>query len=159
MNAINSIKAIIILQFDGKRTLAKYYDAQLQAKSKEFEKNIYSKMKTSKSKDDLLSLDENLILHKFVTDAHIYVVGGRNEHPVVLNSLLECIVEIITSMQSNVIGGNVVLENLSRIMLALDEICDSGMILETKPKNVLQRISDSGQEESLGLTARRLFGL
>lgn len=160
MNVINSIKAIIILSTDGRRTLVKYYDEQMQSNSKlDFEKKLYSKTKSPKAKDEIIELDGVLVVHKFITDSHIYVVGDRNENPLVLDSVLSCLVEIFNSLSSNVIGGNLVHDNSSRVVLALDEICDSGMILETDPNLVLQRITATNQEdfESVSRTAKR-FG-
>lgn len=162
MSVINSIKAIIILQMDGRRTIAKYYDDQLQSTSKQFERRLFARTKTTKPKDEILVLDGILIVHKFITDSHIYVMGGKNENPLVLDSVLSCIVEIISSLQTNSTGGNVVLENLSRIILALDEICDSGMILEIDPALVVQRITATNHDDFESMaqrTARRIFGL
>lgn len=162
MSTINSIKAIIILQIDGRRTLAKYYDDQLHSTSKQFEKRLFSKTKTPKAKDEVIVLDGVLIVHKFITDSHIYVVGGKNENPLVLEGVLSCLVEIISSLPNNGVSNNLVLDNLSRVILALDEICDSGMILEIDPNLVLQRITATSQDDFESMahrTARRLFGI
>jgi len=163
MNVINSIKAVIILQIDGRRAIAKYYDDQLQSTCKQFERRLFSRTKTTKPKDEVLVMDSLLVVHKFITDSHIYVVGGRNENPMVLEGVLSCLVEIINSLQTSSTSGNVVLENLSRVILALDEICDSGMILEIDPNLVIQRITATNHDDfDLSMaqrTARRIFGL
>lgn len=162
MNVINSIKAIIILQIDGRRTLAKYYDEQLATTSKQFERRLFSKTKTPKAKDEVIVLDGVLVVHKFITDSHIYVIGGRNENPLVLDNVLSCIVEIINSLSNNGINNNVVMENLSQVILALDEICDSGMILEIDPNLVLHRITSSPSDDLESMAqraAKRFFGV
>ena len=164
-NVINSIKAIIILQVDGRRRVAKYYDEQLNKDSKGFERRLFAKTKNPKAKDEIIVLDGVLVVHKFMTDSHLYVVGGRNENPLVLDSLLNCLVEITDGKLSSNNSSNdgLQLDDLSRVILALDEVCDSGMILETDPNLVLQRItsaSNSDDFESKALrTARGFFGL
>lgn len=161
MSVLNTIKAIIILQMDGRRTLAKYYDEKLN--SKQFERRIFAKTKTPKAKDEIIVEDGYLILHKFSTDSHIYVVGSRTENPLLLDSVLNCIVEVITCLSTNSMGNNTVLDNLSRVILALDEICDGGLILEIDHNLVLQRISTTSMDESVESmaqrTARRFFGI
>lgn len=160
MNIMNTIKAIIILQTDGRRTLAKYYDEKLN--SKQFERKLYAKTKTPKAKDEIIFLDGVLIVHRFVTDSHFYIVGGRNENPLILDSVLTCLVEVVSHLSSNNSNNNTVLDNLSRVILALDETCDGGLILEVDPNLVLQRISSTNEdtvESMASRTARRIFGI
>lgn len=160
MNIMETIKAIIILQIDGRRTIAKYFDEKLN--SKQFERKLYAKTKTPKAKDEIIVLDGVLIVHRFVTDSHFYIVGGRNENPLILDSVLNCLVEVVGSLSSNSTSNNTVLDNLSRVILALDEIFDGGLILEVDPNLVLQRIASTNEEtmESMASrTARRIFGI
>lgn len=160
MSITSTVRAIIILQTDGRRTLAKYYDDKLN--QKQFERRLFGKTKTPKAKDEIVVLDGVLVVHRFLTDSHIYVVGGRNENPLVLDTVLNCIVEVIGSLSSNNLSSNTVLDNLSRVILALDEICDGGIILEIDPNLVLQRITSVNEDtvESVAQrTARRIFGI
>lgn len=157
---LSTIKAIIFLQIDGKRSLATYYDDSIN--QKQFERHLYTKTKTPKAKDEIIVLDGMLVVHRFITDSHIYVVGGRNENPLVLDCVLNCIVEVVGSLSGNNLVNNTILDNLSRVILALDEICDSGLILEIDPGLVLQRVTAANEEsvESVAQrTARRFFGL
>lgn len=160
MSILNTIKAIIMLQIDGRRALANYYDNSIN--QQQFEKNLYAKTKTPKVRDEIITLDGHLIVHRFVTDSHIYVVGNRNENPLILDSVLECLVDVIKSLPSNNSGNNTIIENLSRVILALDEICDSGLILETDSNLIEQRITPNEVDtvESMAQrTARRFFGI
>lgn len=157
---MNTIKAIIILQTDGRRTLAKYFDDKLNPK--QFERKLFAKTKTPKAKDEIIVLDGVLIVHRFVTDSHFYIVGGRNENALVLDNVLNCLVEVVGSLSSNNTSNNTVLDNLSRVILALDEICDGGLILEVDPNLVLQRITSTNEdtmESMASRTARRIFGI
>lgn len=158
MNTIGCIKAIIILSFDGRRVLAKYYSEKLN--SEQFEKRLFSKSKTQKSKDEIIVLDGLLIVHKCISGSHIYVVGGRNDNPLILDCVLNCLAEVINSLPNGERTGNIVLDNLSRVISALDEICDHGLILEVDPKLVMERIEPTQDTSSGSMTdtARRLFG-
>lgn len=156
---MNTIKAIIILQVDGRRTLVKYFDEKLN--SRQFEKRLYSKTKNPKTKDEIIVVDGVLIVHKFITDTHLYIVGGRNENPLILETVLNCLGEVISSLTTNSMNTNTVSDNLGRVILALDEICDGGLILEVDPNLVLQRISPAEEsvESMAQRTARRIFGI
>ena len=156
MSVINSIKAIIFLRTDGRRGIAQYYDEQLASNWKQFEKRIYAKTKTPKAKDEIIVLDGALIVHKFARDNHIYVVGARNENPLVLESVLSCLVVVTTT------ADFYNQDFRSRMVLALDEICDSGIILEMDPNLVMQRVLSTNSEDLESIahrTARRFFGI
>lgn len=161
MDITSTLKAIIILRTDGRRSLAQYYDDKL--KPDQFERNLFAKTKSPKLKDNIIVLDGVLVVHKFLIDSHFYVVGGRDENPLVLDGVLNCLVEVIDAISSNSMNnGNTVLSNLSRVILALDEICEGGLILEVDSNLVLQRITATNEDygESIAQRGfRRLIGL
>lgn len=157
MNVVNSIKAIVILGLDGRRGMAQYYDEQLSSASMQFEKRLFAKTKTPKAKDEIIVLDGMLIVHKFIHELHVYVVGARNENPLILDGVLNCMVEVIKKSSEHESH-----DHRSRIILALDEICDSGVILELDPELVMKRIESQSHDdlESIGKrAARHFFGL
>lgn len=160
MNISNTVKAIIILQIDGKRMIAKYFDESLNTSAKQFEKRLFAKTKTPKAKDEIIVLDGVLVVHRFVTDSHYYIVGNRNENPMVLDSVLHCLVEVVSTISSE--NKSSKLDNLTKVILALDEICDGGLILETDSNLVLQRIASMNEDyvESIASKiGKRILGL
>lgn len=136
MDIANTIKAIIILSIDGKRTLAKYYDEKLNQPS--FEKNIFAR--THRTKDEVLVVDGATVVHKSITDLHFYVVGSANENPVILATVLKCLDEVVSSLLNKNVERQALMDKLDDMILALDEICDGGVIIETDPNLVLERV-------------------
>ena len=99
------IKAIIILDNDGKRLFAKYYDdalsggasaaASLPASSGisnppqgEFEKKLFQK--TYKANSEIVMLDGMTIVYRSTVDVFFYVVGSSDENELILSSVLNC---------------------------------------------------------------------
>lgn len=158
MDISTSVKGIVILGFDGRRILAKYYDDKLNQKT--FEKNIFAK--THRTKDEILVIENSTVLHKTVTDLHIYVVGSINENPVILSSVLTCLVEFVSSLLNKDVEKKSVIDHMAEMILALDEICDGGVIIETDPDLVLQRVAlkESSTEASMAqvLQSAKEFG-
>lgn len=156
----SNIVAIIILQIDGRRALANYYDSSIN--QKQFEKHLYSKTKTPKAKDEIISLDGYTIVHKFITDSHIYVVSNRNENCVIQDYILDCLAELVRTLPTNNSGSNTVQDNLNKFILAFNEMSDNGHILEIDPYLIKQRITVTNEDsvESMAQrTARRIFGI
>ena len=101
------IKAIIILDNDGKRLYAKYYDeilsggtntksAQMSqaslgtsnAPQGEFEKKLFQK--TYKANSEIVMLDGMTIVYRSSVDVFFYVVGSSDENELILSNVLNC---------------------------------------------------------------------
>jgi hypothetical protein len=154
MQSVAIIKAIVLLGLDGRRFIAKYFDEDLATRSKQFEKQLFSRTKTPKSKDGLLVLNGLVVVHKFVRDSHIYIVGGKDENPCMLDVVLNSITEVVSSQdtfhpeyRSRVLSA-VVEETVNRI----------GVIFEPDPQLVLERIESQGHDES-SHSIRRFIGM
>lgn len=134
-----SLKAVFILDIDGQRCLGRVFDDEICTRG--FEKKLYGSTKLQKIKDEIMIVEDTLVVHKFVTDLHFYVVGQKTENPLILDSVLRCLIESATELCSpKLLEKQILLDNLSKMILVLDEICDNGIILETDSNLVIQRV-------------------
>lgn len=135
MDISKAIKAIVLLGLDGKRMLAKYFDEKI--KSNQFDKQLYSKSKSKKIKEHIFTIDGYIVVHRYANDLHMYVVGSRSENPLILDQILNCLTEVVSTLRSD---QQPMQENIDQLLIALDEICDNGMVLEYDPKLVMDRV-------------------
>ena len=77
---LNSVKGVMIMDNNGARILAKYYDAEMfpnTAAQKKFEKTLFTK--THKANAEIIMLDGLTCLYKSSVDLFFYVIGsGKN---------------------------------------------------------------------------------
>ena len=79
--SLYTVKGIAILDNDGKRILAAYYDQETFPTIKEekaFEKNLFQK--THKSNGEIIMLDGLTCLYKSNVDLFFYVMGSTHEN-------------------------------------------------------------------------------
>jgi len=138
MEVMHNLIAIIMLHLNGKRALAKYYDPKYETTP--FERQIYSKTKSQKAKDDIFVIDNAMVVHRYVAELHIYVVGNRKENPLVLERVLNCLVEVTSTLLSKGAEQKPLVDHLDKFIVMFDEVCDQGTILETDPNLVLDRV-------------------
>lgn len=143
-----TIIAVLIQDIDGLRCSARIFDENICTKA--YEKKLYVNTKLQKIKDEIMVIDDTLVVHKFVTDLHFYVVGHIGENPMVLDSVLRCLVESATELcQPKSLDKQSLMDHLSKLILMLDEICDNGVVLETDSNLVIQRVglrADVGEQ-------------
>jgi len=146
-----TVKGILILDNDGKRVYAKYYDSKVFPTLKEqsaFEKSLFSK--TAKANSEVLMLDGLTVLYKSNVDLFFYVLGGAHENELLLMSVLNCVYDSISQIMRKNVEKRALFDNLDIIMLALDEICDGGIILESDPQEVVNRVALRTDDIPLG---------
>lgn len=81
--SLYTIKGIAILDNDGHRLLAKYYDPNILSTVKDqktFEKNLFSK--THRANAEIIMLEGLTCVYKSNVDLFFYVMGSSNENEV-----------------------------------------------------------------------------
>lgn len=153
------VVAILILDSEGSRVFAKYYDPAAAtatanptaaanstfpfntlAKQLAFEKQIHAKRPRTDSSDsagerlpghpDVLIVDRHLVLWCAQADVAFYVVGGILDNEVVLGSVLSCFQECLNSLLKETVGKKELLESFEIIAIVVDEMVDDGLILD-----------------------------
>uniref|UniRef100_A0A4W4E6M0 Coatomer subunit zeta n=1 Tax=Electrophorus electricus TaxID=8005 RepID=A0A4W4E6M0_ELEEL len=140
--SLYTVKAIFILDNDGNRLLSKYYDAELYPSMKEqknFEKNVFNK--TQKADNEIAFLEGLTIVYKSSIDLFFYVVGSAQENELMLMAVLNCLFESLSQILRKNVERRCVLDNLDGVFLVVDEIIDGGVILESDPQQVVEKVN------------------
>lgn len=134
-----TVKAILLLDNDGNRLICKYYDDTYPTakEQKAFEKNLFNK--THRANAEIIMLEGLTCVYRSNVDLFFYVVGSVSENELILVSVLNCLYDSISQMLRKNVEKKALLENLDAAFLAVDEICDSGIILEADPMAVCAR--------------------
>lgn len=162
--------AVLILDTDGNRVMAKYYQPphaanflstataaqqnavaattpQLSAKnplSTLKEQRAFEKAifdKTKRATGDIILYDSQLVLFKASLDVIFYVVGPAAENELMLSGLLGAFYDATSMLVRHQVEKRAILENLDLVTLALDETVDDGIILETDSTTIASRVS------------------
>ncbi|MCJ1341290.1 Golgi-to-ER vesicle coat component [Bachmanniomyces sp. S44760] len=155
-----SVNAILILSTDDQsRILAKYYNAPHpppnnppnshnypganpypQVKEqKAFEKGLMEK--TNKTITDVILYDNRVVVFKMEGDVMLYVVGGAEENELLIYGVVLALRDSLSILLKNSIDKRTIIENYDLVSLAIDEIVDDGIVLETDPVIVASRVS------------------
>merc|ERR1719410_3372664 len=102
-----------------------------------FEKFLFRK--TVKASNEIIMLDGLTILYRSSVDIFCYVMGSSYENELILLSALDCLFTSLNSLLRKEFEKKALLERMDMVLLALDEICESGILLETEPDVVISR--------------------
>ncbi|KAJ2768038.1 Golgi-to-ER vesicle coat component [Coemansia nantahalensis] len=148
-HSLYTVQAVVVLDSDGARLLAKYYSRRPSAQGhkslkeqKKFESELFSK--TRKSSSEVILLDGQTVLFKYINDVYFYLVGASDENELLLSSVLNGLVEAISALLKHNVDKRNLLDNLDMVVLALDETIDDGIALETDPNAIASNVSKRG---------------
>ncbi|KEY64940.1 hypothetical protein S7711_08939 [Stachybotrys chartarum IBT 7711] len=150
-----SVQAILILGAeDGSRIFAKYFSPAHGAPAagsgssnpyadtksqKTFEKGLLDK--TAKQTGDIILYDNRIVLYKMESDVMIYIVGSLDENEILLYNTIIALRDSLHLLFKQSVDKRTIIENYDLVSLAIDEIVDDGIILETDPTIIMQRVS------------------
>ncbi|KAI9739932.1 MAG: Golgi-to-ER vesicle coat component [Claussenomyces sp. TS43310] len=163
-----SVNAILILGTDdGARIFAKYYNAPHHAATaghtspsssnpyadvkaqKTFEKGLLQK--TAKQTQDIILYDNKIVLYKMESDVMMYVVGGFEENEIMLYNVILALRDSLHLLFKQSVDKRTIIENYDLVSLAIDEMVDDGIILETDPTVIVQRVSRAPTQDAVQL--------
>ncbi|KAM5381048.1 hypothetical protein ACJZ2D_003163 [Fusarium nematophilum] len=138
-----------------------YSDVKSQ---KAFEKGLIEK--TAKQTGDIILYDNRIVLYKMESDVMMYVVGSVDENEILLYNTVLALRDSLHLLFKSVpplpvesgatgrgkegltwrkrrqsVDKRTIVENYDLVSLAIDEIVDDGIILETDPTIIVQRVS------------------
>ncbi|XP_036196768.1 coatomer subunit zeta-2 isoform X1 [Myotis myotis] len=139
--SLYTIKAVFILDSDGRRLLAKYYDDTFPSMKEQmaFEKNVFNK--TNRTDSEIAFFGGMTIVYKSSIDLFLYVVGSSQENELMLMSVLTCLFESLNHVLRKNVEKRWLMDNMDGAFLVLDEIVDGGVILESDPQQVIQKVN------------------
>ncbi|KAM9265011.1 coatomer subunit zeta-1 [Morus bassanus] len=147
--SLYTVKAVIILDNDGDRLFAKYYDDTYPSvkEQKAFEKNIFNK--THRTDSEIALLEGLTVVYKSSIDLYFYVIGSSHENELMLTAVLNCLFDSLSQMLRKNVEKRALLENMEGLFLAVDEIVDGGVVLESDPQQVVHRVAVRGEDVPL----------
>ena len=79
-------------------------------------------------------LDGLTILYKSSVDLFFYVMGSSYENELLLMSALDVLFDSLNVILKKEFEKKALMEHLDMVMMAVDEICDQGILLEHDPE-------------------------
>ena len=141
---IPSISAVVLLDSDGKRIVVKYFKSPFASSTEEmaFEKRLFDKTArtNAKSEAEIIILDGLVTVYRNSADVWLYVVGTQTENELILVNMLTTLHDALSALLRAPPDKRLLLDNFDTLLIAIDEMVDSGMILETDSAAVANRV-------------------
>uniref|UniRef100_A0A061RHV0 Coatomer subunit zeta n=1 Tax=Tetraselmis sp. GSL018 TaxID=582737 RepID=A0A061RHV0_9CHLO len=150
------VRNLLLLDSEGKRIAVKYYGSECPSVPAQanYEKSVFSKTSRTNARGEaeIIMFDDVVVVYKFIGDLMFYVTGASDENELILYTVLQAFYDSVSLLLRDAVEKKTVLENLDLVLLAMDEIVDSGIILETDPSVVAARVAMRGADSDVPLS-------
>ncbi|OAF69746.1 Coatomer subunit zeta-2 [Intoshia linei] len=144
------VKALLILDENGNRIIAKYYDNFLSNKNTQldFEKRLFKK--TKDSDDEITMIDDCSCVFKSCVNLHFFIIGLSSENELILKKVLNTLFDGTNILLRNMLEYKVLIEKIEYVFILIDEMIDDGIILDTDTEEICERIDKYKEDFMLG---------
>lgn len=151
------VKAMLILSADGKSIVSKYYDNEFESSQSKraFEKSLFAK--TAKSNGEILLISGLTVVYRAINDLHFYVVSSTSENELMLVSILNCLYDTCALILRKNLERKFLLDNLDLVFMAMDEMCDDGILMEVDPAQIYQRVAIKDSSSDVSATEQKMI--
>jgi len=85
--------------------------------------------------------ENKVVCFKSESDVMLYVVGPSDENEIFLFGITLALRDSLNILLKNSTDKRTIIENYDLVCLAIDELVDDGIVLETDPVAIAQRVS------------------
>ncbi|ETK92475.1 hypothetical protein F441_04269 [Phytophthora nicotianae CJ01A1] len=125
-----SVKAIFILDSDGNRVCAKYYDKSYPTQKEQLalEKKLFAKTKNSSARmeADIVLIENIVSVFRCGSDTTMHVIGSASENELILLTVLDSAFDAVSNLLKGRMDRHVMLDNIELVLLTFDEVVDGG---------------------------------
>lgn len=166
---VGDIKGVVVLDNEGKRIIAKYYNApkslETNPQQKWFERQLFLKSNkqgtgtsaaaaaggsTGPSKplnmyeNDIMTVENYVAIFRCYVDMTIYILGDKDDNELILATVLDTVHDCFDKIFKHSIERKSLINNMTAVILVIDELIDQGILMATDPQTILKRINIKG---------------
>ena len=133
---VGDVKGVMVLDNEGKRIIAKYYNCprglESNSSQKAFEKQLFLKSNKQGSngkggnmyENDIMTIDYYTAVFRCYTDMTIYLIGDKDDNELVLAMVLDTINQCFDKIFKHSIERKSLINNMTAVILVIDELID-----------------------------------
>jgi coatomer subunit zeta len=94
--------------------------------------------------NDIMTVENYVAIFRCYVDMTIYLLGDKDDNELVLAQVLDCVHDCWDKIFKHAIERKSLINNMTAVILVIDELIDQGIIMSTDPNTILKRINIKG---------------
>lgn len=89
---------------------------------------------------DVLLYNDHLVLYISSSNVKIFIIASSSANELVIDSVLRGIESALNTLLKGSIDARGIIDNMDYVLLAIDELCEDGIIFETSGDDIASRV-------------------
>ena len=94
--------------------------------------------------NDIMTVENYVAIFRCYTDMSIYILGDKDDNELILAMVLDTIHECFDKVFKHSIERKALINNMTAVILVIDELIDQGIVMATDSATILKRINIKG---------------
>ena len=95
-----------------------------------------------------MTVDNYVAIFRSYSDMSIFIIGHSEDNELILAQLLDCMHECFDRIFRKGIERKSLIDNMSGVILIVDELLDQGVIMHLDPSTIIARINTKSKSSS-----------
>ena len=95
--------------------------------------------------NDIMTVDNYVAIFRQYSDMTIFIIGHSEDNELILGQVLDCVHECFDRIFRHNIERKSLINNMSGVILVIDELLDQGIVMHLDPAVILDRIDTKGK--------------
>ena len=136
------VNYLVILDSDGDRLLAKYYDGRSKAEQTITEAALQKKTKSisGRGEGEVLQMEGEVVVWRAGQDVKFFLGGVNEENELILVGVLDAVYDSVSLLLREQVVKRTMIDNLELVLLTIDECIDNGHIMELDSTSISARV-------------------
>ena len=92
-----------------------------------------------------MTVDNYVAIFRCYSDMTMFIIGHSEDNELILGQVLDCMHECFDRIFRKGIERRALIENMSAVILIVDELLDQGIVMHLDPATILARINTKGK--------------
>ena len=94
--------------------------------------------------NDIMTVENYVAIFRCYVDMSIYILGEKDDNEIILAMVLDTVHECFDKVFKHSIERKSLLNNMTAVILVIDELIDQGIVMATDSQTFLKRINIKG---------------
>ena len=94
--------------------------------------------------NDIMTVENYVAIFRCYVDMSIYILGEKDDNEIILAMVLDTVHECFDKVFKHSIERKSLINNMTAVILVIDELIDQGIVMATDSQTILKRINIKG---------------
>ena len=94
--------------------------------------------------NDIMTVENYVAIFRCYVDMSIYILGEKDDNEIILAMVLDTVHECFDKVFKHSIERKSMINNMTAVILVIDELIDQGIVMATDSQTILKRINIKG---------------